>query len=258
MNNSAERGRHSLLSDTTDVIPSRNSQHRFDSQFDSRTDSAALDVHNDTYNQPSYSTSSTSFLPLSPSWQQRLFPPTTLARVLWLLAALLILFLVLLGGYEIGKRLTPATPSTPLPPSPRSRVILVSIDGFRASYLTDYPTLVPTLKAMQYAGSHATRMQSCMPSSTFPNHWSIVTGLYTEEHGITSNSMYDPVLDASFNMQTLDPVWWGGEPVWNTAIKQNLRANVMYCQRPTQHTHAAVCQPLCVSLRTHVCALAVC
>ena len=230
-NENTGRG-HSLLSDTTDVIPSRNNKSRFDAQFDSRNDSSALDVP-DTYSSPS--SSSTSFLPLSPSLQQRLFPPTTLARLLWLMSFLLLLFLVLLGGYEIGKRLVPSAKPTPLPASPRSRVILVSIDGFRASYLTDYPTLIPTLKAMQYAGSYAKRMQSCMPSLTFPNHWSIVTGLYTEEHGITSNNIYDPTLDTTFNMQTLDPVWWGGEPVWNTAVKQGLRANVMYCQCTTQY-----------------------
>ena len=233
-----DKGRnHSLLSETSDVIPSRNSKHRFDSQFDSRADSSALDLP-DTYRTPS--STSASFLPLSPSLQQRLFPATTLARVLWLLAFLGLLFIVLLGGYEIGKRLTPTSSPVPLPPSSRSRVILVSIDGFRASYLNDYATLIPTLKAMQYAGSYAKRMQSCFPSSTFPNHWSIVTGLYTEEHGIVSNSIYDPTLNATFNMQTLDPRWWGGEPVWNTAMKQNLRANVMFCQRShNRRTHAA-------------------
>ena len=222
-------------------------------------DFAALDM-SDTYG--SSSSSSNSFLPLSPSLQQKLFPPTTLARMLWLLAFVLLLILLLVGGYEIGKRLATPSPETqpspafsssssssstggsgsadysssstipPPPPSSSSRstVILVSIDGFRASYLNDYAPLIPTLKAMQYAGSYAKRMQSCFPSSTFPNHWSIVTGLYTEEDGITSNNMYDPTLNATFNMQTLDPVWWGGEPVWNTAIKQGLRANVMYCQ----------------------------
>ena len=106
----------------------------------------------------------------------------------------------------------------------------MSIDGFRHSYLSDYASLLPTLKAMQYAGAYSkTGMRSCFPSSTFPNHWSIVTGLYTEEHGITSNNIYDPSLDPpTFTMQTLEPAWWGGEPVWNTAIKQQLRANVMY------------------------------
>ena len=119
----------------------------------------------------------------------------------------------------------------------------MSIDGFRASYLDDYATLIPTLKAMQYAGSYAKRMQSCFPTTTFPNHWSIVTGLYTEEHGITSNNIYDPTLNATFNMQTVDPVWWGGGPVWNTAMKQNLKANIMYCQRLPQRTHLLQLHP---------------
>jgi ectonucleotide pyrophosphatase/phosphodiesterase family protein 5 len=40
--------------------------------------------------------------------------------------------------------------------------------------------------------------------------------------------MYDPTLNANFTMQTVDSRWWQGEPVWNTAIKQNLRANVLF------------------------------
>ena len=238
MNDSSSGGsstgrNHSLLSDTNDNLSSSSqSKHRFDSQFDSR-DSSALDLPASSYdNSASSSSSSSSFLPLSATWQRRLFPATTAARILWLLIVGGVLFCLLLIGYEIGKSVARSSSNTPTPPSPHSIVLLVSIDGFRASYLNDYAPLIPTLKAMQYAGSYAKRMQSCFPSSTFPNHWSIVTGLYTEEHGITSNNMYDPTLDASFNMQTLDPVWWGGEPVWNTAIKQGLRANVMYCQQP--------------------------
>ena len=252
-NHDASRN-HSLLSDTSDVVPKHNNKHRFDDHFDSR-DSSAVDLP-DAYNAPSSSVGS-SFLPLSPSLQQRLFPPTAVARTLWLLAFFGVLFIMLLSGYEIGKRLTHTAPPAPVTPSRRSIVVLVSIDGFRASYLNDYPTLVPTLKAMQYAGSYARRMQSCFPSLTFPNHWSVVTGLYTEEHGITSNNIYDPVMDATFNMQTLDPAWWGGEPIWNTAIKQNLRANVMYCQTEpriitsavgtsTLHWHCCILMPLCL------------
>ena len=168
------------------------------------------------------------FSPLSPSLQARLFPPTRLARALWLLAFLLILLATLLLGYEIGKRLVSSSSTSSPASSPHSRVLLISIDGFRASYLDDYNSSLPTLRAMRWNGVWAKRMLSCYPTVTFPNHWSIVTGLYTAQHGIVSNSMYDPVLNSSFNMQTLDARWWQGEPVWNTAMKQGRRANVLY------------------------------
>ena len=60
-------------------------------------------------------------------------------------------------------------------------------------------------------------MQPVYPSKTFPNHYSIVTGLYAESHGIVANTFYDPDFDAYFHLS--DPVavtdarWWGGEPV---------------------------------------------
>ena len=184
-----------------------------------------------TYSSSSSSSSSiTSFSPLSPSLHERLFPPTLLARVLWSIAVLLLLILVLLTGYEIGKRLTPTPSTNPDSPSTHTpgRVVLISLDGFRASYLDTFASQLPTLRSMRWNGAWAERMISCYPSLTFPNHWSIVTGLYTPEHGIISNGMYDPVFNASFNMQTVDSRWWQGEPVWNTAMKQDKKASILF------------------------------
>ncbi|NUM66418.1 alkaline phosphatase family protein, partial [candidate division KSB1 bacterium] len=62
------------------------------------------------------------------------------------------------------------------------------------------------------------------PSKTFPNHYTIVTGLYPEHHGIVSNTMYDPELNARFRIgdraAVEDSRWWGGEPLWVTAQQQ--------------------------------------
>ncbi|EFX89997.1 hypothetical protein DAPPUDRAFT_190022, partial [Daphnia pulex] len=61
------------------------------------------------------------------------------------------------------------------------------------------------------------------PSLTFPNHYSIVTGLYPESHGIVGNSFYDPDLNASFSLsssQQTNPVWWIGDPLWYNVKKQ--------------------------------------
>lgn len=117
--------------------------------------------------------------------------------------------------------------STPGPKPAAGPLILVSLDGFRWDYLQKYDA--PALRALAVAGVHATRMTSSFPSKTFPNHYTLVTGLYPEHHGIVSNYFYDPALKASFNKNSAkdnaDPRWWQeGEPVWITAEKQGVRS----------------------------------
>ncbi|KAJ3299779.1 hypothetical protein HK104_007057 [Borealophlyctis nickersoniae] len=105
-------------------------------------------------------------------------------------------------------------------------VILVSFDGFRAEYLTR--NLTPALARLGARGVTADYMTPSFPSITFPNHYTIVTGLYPESHGIVGNVFYDPVINDTFIY--VDPSrnsqgkWWGGEPIWVTAIKQGLKA----------------------------------
>ncbi|KAG5458481.1 MAG: alkaline-phosphatase-like protein [Olpidium bornovanus] len=69
-----------------------------------------------------------------------------------------------------------------------------------------------------------------LQSTTFPNHYTIVTGLHPESHGIVGNSFWDPVLNDSFYYsdpnRSWDSKWWGGEPIWVTAVLQGLRSAV--------------------------------
>lgn len=105
-------------------------------------------------------------------------------------------------------------------------VILVSIDGFRADYLHRENT--PNLIGLAKAGVRAEYLQTVFPSNTFPSHYTIVTGLYPENHGIVGNTMYDPEVQQSFslgNRETMhDSVWWQGEPLWVTLQKQGRTA----------------------------------
>jgi predicted AlkP superfamily pyrophosphatase or phosphodiesterase len=106
-------------------------------------------------------------------------------------------------------------------------VILISIDGFRADYTDLYET--PNLDRLIAGGAHAQEgMKPVYPSKTFPNHYSIVTGLYPARHGIVSNSMYDPDLDDTFSISDREavenPEWWEGEPIWTAVEKQGGRA----------------------------------
>ncbi|REJ78584.1 MAG: alkaline phosphatase family protein [Acidobacteria bacterium] len=105
-------------------------------------------------------------------------------------------------------------------------VILISIDGFRADYLFKYQP--KNLLNLARQGVHAQWMTPSFPTKTFPNHYTIATGLYPAKHGIVANNMFDPEFDAMFTLgkreEVQNPRWWGGEPIWVTAEKQGQRA----------------------------------
>ncbi|KAJ2843621.1 hypothetical protein IWW36_005495, partial [Coemansia brasiliensis] len=103
-------------------------------------------------------------------------------------------------------------------------VILISIDGFRADYLDR--GITPNFLNIGKQGLRADYMLPSFPSSTFPNHYSIVTGLYPGSHGIVSNEFYDTSLNDTFRYKDAaknrQAQWWqGGEPIWVTAEKHN-------------------------------------
>jgi predicted AlkP superfamily pyrophosphatase or phosphodiesterase len=101
-------------------------------------------------------------------------------------------------------------------------VLLISIDGFRFDYIGKTDT--PNLHYLAKSGVKSQALIPSFPSKTFPNHYSIITGLFPEHHGIIFNRMFDPDLNAYFDRQapktTQDSRWWGGEPLWVTARKQ--------------------------------------
>jgi predicted AlkP superfamily pyrophosphatase or phosphodiesterase len=117
-----------------------------------------------------------------------------------------------------------------LPPSPPARqVLLVSIDGLRADVIGS--GVMPTLDALARDGVHATWMNPSYPSLTFPNHYTLVTGLRPDHHGIVNNTMRDPVL-GNFSLgdrkAVEDPRWWGGKPVWVTLQEHGGHAATMF------------------------------
>jgi len=107
-------------------------------------------------------------------------------------------------------------------------VILVSLDGFRADYLSRGVT--PHLVALARAGVRAEAMHPSFPSITFPNHYTLVTGLRPDHHGVVGNTMFDPKIpDVRFTMGTHDARWWDeGEPAWVTAERQGLNVGTMF------------------------------
>lgn len=109
-------------------------------------------------------------------------------------------------------------------------LILVSLDGFRWDYLDRGES--PHLQRLAADGVRATGLIPVFPSKTFPSHYSIVTGLYPGHHGIISNNMIDPELEAEFHLHDRaaveDPRWWGGEPIWVTAERQGVLAATLF------------------------------
>jgi ectonucleotide pyrophosphatase/phosphodiesterase family protein 1/3 len=106
----------------------------------------------------------------------------------------------------------------------------VSLDGFRSDYFNR--GLTPYLCSLASSGVRAKFLQSQFPTKTFPNHYSIVTGLYPESHGIVHNRFYDPILNDTFSIggnSSDDPRWWNeGEPIWVTAKKQQVKTATFF------------------------------
>jgi predicted AlkP superfamily pyrophosphatase or phosphodiesterase len=122
----------------------------------------------------------------------------------------------------VGAHRAPSAATDPL-------LVLVSFDGWRWDY-TDRPE-ARRLRALAARGVRVREMIPSFPVLTFPNHYTIVTGLYPEHHGIVGNSFIDPRSRERFSMTTTqktNPMWWGGEPIWNTAGRQGLRTAAVF------------------------------
>ncbi|XP_069742833.1 ectonucleotide pyrophosphatase/phosphodiesterase family member 5 [Narcine bancroftii] len=116
-------------------------------------------------------------------------------------------------------------------PHEQPKVLLVSFDGFRWDYIYKVP--MPTFHYVMENGVHVNQVKNIFITKTFPNHYTLVTGLYAESHGIVANEMYDKVLNKSFTMDrmdTFDPIWWeAAYPLWVTnQIKGYKSGTVMW------------------------------
>lgn len=138
--------------------------------------------------------------------------------------AILLLMILFICNCSSGN-IQPGDERTPNP------VLLISIDGFMPEYMDRNET--PNLDFVAQHGVRAASMIMVFPTITFPAHYSIVTGLYAENHGIISNSFFDYQLEAGFSYGPPDNgpddiEWWGGEPIWVTAEKQSKTAATVF------------------------------
>ena len=128
-------------------------------------------------------------------------------------------------------------------------VVMVSLDGFRYDYPKKYGA--KHILAIGAKGASAPDgMIPSYPSLTFPNHYTLVTGLYPEHHGIVANSFYDPDRKQTYSMRdskaVTDGSWYGGVPLWSLAEKQGMRSACFFWpgseaeiagERPSYYLH---------------------
>ena len=107
------------------------------------------------------------------------------------------------------------------------KLLLVSLDGFRWDYLNRKGNF-PNFKAIINQGVHSVHgTKNAFITKTLPNHYTIVTGLYEESHGIVANEFYDPDFNQTFSLdnenQQRESKWFdnGGEPIWVTNQKSS-------------------------------------
>lgn len=137
-----------------------------------------------------------------------------------------------------------AADATPAP------VLLISMDALRWDYRDKHPDVTPNLRQLAREGASLRELIPVFPSNTFPNHYSIVTGLYPAHSGIVNNTMFDPPSGRFFRYNTAqssrESMWWGGEPVWITAVKQGRASACSYwpgSEAEIEGTHATYWKP---------------
>jgi predicted AlkP superfamily pyrophosphatase or phosphodiesterase len=137
---------------------------------------------------------------------------------------------MLRGWLLILGLLLAAGPGCASAPAARPIVIVVAFDGWRWDYLDTMDA--PALSALAARGVRADGLIPVHPTLTFPNHYTLVTGLRPARHGIVSNTMVDPALPGRFTLSntavTSNPAWWSGEPIWRTASRQGLKSATMF------------------------------
>ena len=157
----------------------------------------------------------------------------------WRRLTIALLFVALgLAGVAQQPALNPVLPLVHVENGPNSAaaqkahyVVLVSLDGFRWDYARrDHAT---HLLALGRQGVWAPEgMLPSFPSLTFPNHFTIVTGLFPEHHGLVANSFYDEAKHARYAISDANAVtdgsWYAGVPLWSLAEGQGMRTACLF------------------------------
>ena len=133
-----------------------------------------------------------------------------------------ILLALLFAGCAASRRSAVATA-----PQEKQYAVILSMDAFRWDLAGRSHT--PTLDSLARVGTYA-EIYPVYPSNTFPSHYAMATGLHPDHHGVVNNGFYDRTqgrrLSVFDSLDVRTPGFWGGEPIWNTAERQGLTANI--------------------------------
>ncbi|CAJ0591995.1 unnamed protein product [Cylicocyclus nassatus] len=107
-------------------------------------------------------------------------------------------------------------------------LVVLSLDGFARQYLDDFK--VPTLDYIAKCGARAERVYPPYPSRTFPSHYTMVTGLYPESHGIVDNNIFDPNISSKLESMKAESAqgFYQGDPIWNVYKRSGGRAHCLF------------------------------
>ncbi|KAH7937279.1 hypothetical protein HPB49_009974 [Dermacentor silvarum] len=150
-------------------------------------------------------------------------------------------------GNEL-RSLERSKPSGSFQPVFRKKLIVFLADGLRWDYVdrADYPGF----RLLEKLGVRAERLLPVFPSVSYPNWYSLATGLYTEDHGILGNYMYDAKTNSYFTMsspESFHPRWWTrAEPLWTRALRRNRTVAMFWwdgCQVSINGTRPQSCTP---------------
>ncbi|PYH90466.1 nucleotide pyrophosphatase family protein [Aspergillus ellipticus CBS 707.79] len=210
----ARRDRHAKARESGEIMYEMEEGHRDDERSLLSASSSDLDIPTKEYIYAQ---------PRRASWRK-------LALIFSAIFVLLLIFL--LGAYKASAKFrTSHSPRRLLSNGTAlfaPTTILISLDGFRADFLTR--GLTPTLNSFVANGVSPQYMNPSFPSVTFPNHFTLVTGLYPESHGIVGNTFWDPELQEEFYYThpavSMQPKWWNAEPLWMTAENQGVRSAI--------------------------------
>jgi predicted AlkP superfamily pyrophosphatase or phosphodiesterase len=137
------------------------------------------------------------------------------------LGAALLLLALLAAGWPDGAH---GQPPAPL-------LVIVSVDGLRPDYVLaadSHGLKIPALRRLVKDGAYADGVRGVIPTTTYPSHTTLLTGVWPARHGILANTLFEPARPG-------DRSWyWYAEDIrvptlWNAAVAAGWKtANVMW------------------------------
>ena len=223
----------------------RFSRHRSLSGANNETSDLVYEME-EGYKDTSSNSSAEDLLLGKSKYETSTTPRTSYLRFVLMSASIAALFALLAYGAYRASRSSESSSYVPKQLSNGTHIfeattILISLDGFRADFLQR--GLTPSMNAFIASGVSPQYMLPSFPSVTFPNHYTLVTGLYPESHGIVSNQFWDPEFQQEFYYTntsiSMQPKWWNAaEPVWVTAENQGIKTAIHMWPGSEAHIHS--------------------